>query len=277
MSTSKLFRRSAYLALLSLLLSSCKKVIGYFEEHQDAYNPPCRITNYRVDGGSGQANFVITYDTKGNPISMMDSNRVNPFGTDQYFRYDRLDRLSDYMATYPPSLFAVEWHKYVYARSNYVIDTAMFYETGDVRGPSPIAKNSGEYRINAYTLDELGRITKIWDIPNDSPNIPSLETTLIYDANGNLPSPSTGTMYDTKVNIYRTNKIWQFVYQNYSRNNLVSEHFGSLPQYNIFGLPLNLQNLEVFNDYPFNEPNLDVEAVLNYACDVPQGPLTLGK
>jgi len=47
----------------------------------------------------------------------------------------------------------VAWHKYVYARPDYVIDTAMYYETGYVYGPSPIAKDAFEYYIKAYSLD----------------------------------------------------------------------------------------------------------------------------
>lgn len=270
----KLFGRTAYMALLILLLSSCKKVIDYIEQHPDAYVPPCRITNYRVSGGDGTGtNFVVSYDAKGNPITMMDSDRVNAIGIDQYFRYDKVNRLSDYMQAYAPATGAIEWHKYVYPRPDYVIDTAMFYETGDVRGPSPIAKNTYEYRINAYTLDQLGRIVKIWSIPNDSPNTPSLQNTVVYDANGNLPVAYPVLIYDNKVNVYRTSKTWQFVYQNYSRNNLEYSVSSFSPRYNGFGLPLNLDNLEFWNFNPFDQFNPGPEATIDYACDLPQGPV----
>jgi hypothetical protein len=274
MPKSKLFVRAACTVLLTLLFSSCKKVIDYIEQHPEAYIPPCRITNYRVSGGPGaKTNFVVSYDAKGNPITMMDSDRVNAVGTDQYFRYDKFNRLSDYMQAYAPATGAIEWDKYAYPRPNYVIDTAMFYETGDVRGPSPIAKNTLEYRISAYTLDQLGRIVKIWDIPNDSPNTPSLQNTVVYDANGNLPVRYPVLFYDNKVNPYRTSKTWQFVYQNYSRNNLEYsiDHFS--PQYNVFGLPLTLDNLAFWGFYPFDQVNLGTEATIDYACDLPQGPV----
>lgn len=274
MSTPKLFARAACAALLTLLLSSCKKVIDYIEQHPDAYIPPCRITNYRVFVGSALlANYVVSYDTKGNPITMLDSDRVHAVGNDHYFRYDKFSRLSDYMQAYAPATGAIAWHKYAYPRPNYVIDTAMFYETGDVRGPSPIAKNTYEYYIYAYTLDQLGRIVKIWDIPNDSPNIPSLQNTVVYDANGNLPVSLPILSYDNKVNPYRTSKIWQFVFQDYSRNNLESTIDNFSPQYNVFGLPLILDNLEMWNFYSFDEVNLGSEATIDYACDLPEGPV----
>ncbi|HVV70363.1 MAG TPA: hypothetical protein VHI52_02515 [Verrucomicrobiae bacterium] len=268
----KHFVPAACMALLLFLGSACKKAIDYIEKHPDAYVPPCRITNYRVTGGYGPANFVVTYDAKGNPITMMDSDRVHPMGTDQYFRYDKFNRLSDYMQAYAPATEAVEWHKYYYARADYVIDTAMFYETGDVHGPSPIARNTGEYWIRAYSLDNQGRIIKIWDIPNDPPNIPFLVGTAVYDARGNLPLPGTNVRYDDRVNFYRTSKTWQFVYKNYNRNNLVLVD-GSFPlQYNVFGLPTNLQNLQQYV-YPFNQENFGSQAFLQYACDMPQGPV----
>lgn len=54
---------------------------------------------------------------------MLDTNHHRQLGYNQYFRYDKQGRVSDYMTTYPPSLYAVIWHKYVYARPDYVIDT----------------------------------------------------------------------------------------------------------------------------------------------------------
>jgi hypothetical protein len=262
------------------LLSSCKKAYDYIEDHPNTY-PPCRITNYRVMLSDGsQNNFVVTYNQEGNPITMMDSDRVNAVGDDQYFRYDKLNRLSDYMITYAPALGAVEWHKYVYPRPDYIIDTAMFYDTGLVTGPSPIAGNTTEYRINAYTLDHFGRVAKVWSIPNDSPHTPSIQATIVYDANGNLPLIHEGPGeipilgYDDKVNMFRTNKVWQFVYQDYSANNIIIPDSSSSLRYNAFGLPLNLLNLTYFQIYPFEEYNPGgLEAIVDYACSFPKGPV----
>ena len=273
MSKRKLFAHAACMALLSLLLSSCQKAIDYIEQHPDAYVPPCRITNYRVLLFETPVNFVVAYDANGNPVTMMDSDRVHPLGMDRYFRYDNQGRVSDYMQAFPPSLNAVAWHKYFYARRDYVIDTAMFYETGNVQGPSPLAKNAGEYYIYAYTLDQLGRIVKVWSIPIDPPYTPSLQTTVVFDANGNPPVPNPQLSYDNKVNPYRTNKTWQFIFQDYSRNNLINPADGFSPQYNVFGLPLDLDNLEQWNFALFDQENDGPAASLQYACDIPKGPV----
>jgi len=254
--------------------SSCKKTIDFIREHPDAYRTPCRITNYRVVAINGvYSNYVVTYNNVGNPVNMMDSDRVNPIGTDQYFRYDKLNRLSDYMSAYAPNLGAIEWHKYVYQKPGYIIDTAMYYETGDVRGPSPIAKNTTEYSIFAYTMDELDRIVKIWSIPIDSPHTPLLKNIFIYDANGNLPLPDTSLVYDNKVNFFRTNQVWQFIYKNYSRSNLILRDGSFAPQYNDFGLPLIRPNLERWYIYPFNQWNYSEEAFVDYSCSITKEPV----
>ena len=263
------------------LLSSCKKAYDYIEDHPNTY-PPCRITNYRMIFSDGSQNdFVVTYNQQGNPISLKDSIRANVATTDQYFRYDKLNRLSDYMICYVPAVGAIEWHKYVYPRPDYIIDTVMFYDTGLVTEPSPIAANTTEYRISAYTLDHFDRIAKVWSIPNDSPHTPSLQSTIVYDANGNLPLPfappgefvpSLG--YDNKVNMFRTNKVWQFVYQDYSANNIIVQDSSSSLRYNDFGLPLNLIDLTVYLIFPFQEYNPGgPEAIVDYACSFPKGPV----
>ena len=273
MSKPKLFLQAAAMALLSLLFVSCQKAIDYIEQHPDAYVPPCRVTNFRTVVSGIPANYVVSYDEKGNPISMLDSNRATPVGYDEYFRYDKQGRVSDYMLAYPPATYAVEWDKYFYARPDYVIDTAMFYETGSVFGPSPLAKNTDEYYIRAYSLDKLGRIVKVWSIPLDPPYTPTIASILVYDANGNLTPPNPELSYDNKVNIYRTSKTWQFVFQDYSRNNLQHPGDGFLPQYNVFGLPLQLDNLEQFFYLTFGEENYGPTATVEYVCDVPKGPV----
>ncbi len=262
------------------LLPSCKKAYDYIEDHPNT-NSPCRITNYRVVwSGEFQYNYVVIYNEQGNPITMMDSDRVNAVGFDEYFRYDKLNRLSDFMLAYAPNLGAIEWHKYAYPRPDYIIDTVMFYNTGLVTGPSPIASNTTEYRISAYTLDHFDRIEKVWSIPNDSPHTPSLQGTNVYDANGDLPLPAQAVGeyprlgYDDKVNLFQTNKVWQFVYQDYSANNLIILDSSSSIRYNAFGLPLNLSNLTIYEIYPFEEYNFGgTEEIVNYACSLPKGPV----
>ncbi len=261
-------------ALISAFLPSCHKVYEYIKDHPDAYRTPCRITNYRVTASNGaHSNYLFTYNSAGNPVSIMDSDRVQPIGIDQYFRYDRFGRLSDYLYAYAGAIGAVAWNKYEYVRPDYIVDTAMYYETGLVNGPSPVAKYTEGYYIYAFTLDAYGRIIKTWEIPNDPPHTPSLTGTLTYDANGNLSLPGPELSYDDKVNYFRTNKVWQFIHKNYSRNNLVWLDGNFPTRYNSFGLPLNPRNLERWYIYPFSLGNASRESQIDYACPINKGPI----
>ncbi len=270
MSKLKLFAITC-MALLSL--SSCRKVYDYIREHPDAYQPPCRVTNFRVLSVNGaHSNFVISYNGKGNPISIMDSDRVNPMGWDQYFRYDRYDRLTDYIICGPPSTSAMIWHKYAYIRPDLIADTSIGY-TGEIDQPAPLAKDAVSYHIRTFNMDRLGRIAITTYLSYDPPHTPYLIDTLKYDANGNLPIPDWTGVYDDKVNILRTNKVWEFVNINYSRNNLLINDGAFPTRYNEYGLPLNLRNQARFLMYPFRVENYDQEAFVTYACSLPKGPI----
>lgn len=250
--------------------TSCRKVCDFIRDHPDAHDSLCRVTVITFNVGE---KYLISYNERGNPVSMLESTGTSINDLNRYFRYDRWDRLSDYMGAYPGNFGAIYWHKYAYPRPGYITDTVMFYETGDIRGPSPIAKNTAEYRISAYTLDAHGRIAKIWSIPNDPPHIPVLQSEVHYDANGNLPLPDSSLSYDDKVNPYRTNKVWQFIYQDYSRNNIQKNDYFWFPTYNTFGLPLTIRNLQSYNIYPFDVVNRADEMQITYACTMPKGPI----
>ena len=90
---------------------------------------------------------------------------------------------------------------------------------------------------------------------------------LSYDRNGNLVRP--GVTYDDKINIYRTNRVWQFINGDYSRNNPVTGGgFYSFPvtpaAYNGAGLPTRfLGPSTLIFGYSFY--TMDV----TYSCDVP--------
>jgi len=259
--------------ILLTTTTSCRKVYDYIHDHPDAHDSLCQVTAIRFRGPDA-VEYDITYDPKGNPVTMMNTNRLSSYALDRYFRYDRWGRLSDYMGAYPGNFGAIYWKKYAYIRPNFVTDTTMYYETGDVRDPSsPLARNSAEYYIYGYTLDAHGRIVKIWSIPNDPPHTPVLQSELHYDANGNLPLPDSTLTYDDKVNVYRTNKVWQFIFRDYSRNNIIKNDHFFFPTYNTFGLPLNILNLQAYNNYIFDIDNQNPELYITYACSVPKGPI----
>lgn len=267
-------------ALISLLilstLPSCRKVFDYIKDHHDAHDTLCRITQIRVRGYFGHPDTVnITYDAKGNPISMLLTSPPGSVGNlDQYFRYDRYGRLSDYFWSYIKAKGVIVWHKYGYPRKNFITDTVMQY-TGMIDEPSPIAGEAQfGYGITGYTMDAHDRISKIWSVPKDPHQPPQLGGNITYDANGNLPISDSGVVYDNEVNPYRTSKTWQFVFQDYSRNNRVlTGIFAPVPTYNDFGLPVALPNLNLRNFILFFLSNTDPAMTITYACPAPKGPI----
>ena len=255
--------------------SSCRKVYDFIRDHPDAHDSLCRITRIYARGYFGHPDtFNIAYNAKGSPLSML---ATGPYGTsgnlDQYFRYDRYNRLTDYLWTFIKSNGALVWHKYGYPRPNFVTDTVISY-TGEIHGPSPIAASSYYYYIVGYTLDAHDRIERVWGLPNDPHEPPQPGGLIIYDANGNLPPSDSGVVYDNMVNPYRTNKVWQFVYNDYSRNNQVlTGLFAPTPIYNSFGLPVSLPNLNIRNYIIFFLSNTDPAMQFEYACSPPKGPI----
>jgi len=249
---------------------SCRKLIDYIRDHPGAHDSLCQVTVLKFNK---ENKYFISYNDKGNPITMKDANR-SLAAFDRYFRYDRFNRLSDFLVAYPGSFVADIWHKYGYPRPGYVTDTVMFYDSQNVNGPSPLAMNSYQYDISGYTLDAHERIVKIWSIPNDPPHIPVLYKEVHYDANGNLSLSSPDLSYDDKVNPYRTNKVWQFLFQDYSRNNIVKNDHLFFTTYNSFGLPLAIRNLQSYNIYVFGVDNIEAAQMdITYACSAPGGSI----
>ena len=253
--------------------SSCRKVIDYIRDHPDGHDTPCRITQIRVAVSPERPDtFNITYNAQGNPLTMLSTKPYySGSNFEQYFRYDRFGRLSDYYTAFIKAEGVMLWHKYAYPHDNLVTDTLIPY-TGSIHGPAPIASdNPFGYYITGYTFDAQGRMAKVWNMPYTSQGSPQLDHEITYDANGNQPHSDPGFSYDNKVNVYRTSKVWQFVYFDYSRNNLVRDDGTFTPTYNSFGLPLNLRALRIYTIRPyFDLFDTGTEITLSYACTAPQ-------
>ena len=87
-----------------------------------------------------------------------------------------------------------------------------------------------------------------------------LKSTYNYDGAGNLIHPaSAGVVYDNKMNINRTNDIWQFLSRDYSMNNPFTAD-----AYNAAGFPT------VVNTLPSvlwsSEFKRGVPMQINYRC-----------
>jgi hypothetical protein len=286
MSKHPIFHSALLLAgcITLLTLPSCRKVYDFVRDHPDAHDTLCRIT--RLSYGSPDTNhldfstpqFEITYNAKGNPVGILMVDKLTPYyALEQHFRYDRFDRLTDFILnyaggpdviTYIPS--AIIWHKYAYPRPGIVTDTFLTYTSSPIDGPPPFAQ-PGQL-IYLYKFDAAGKMIATAQtsfLPNQPPPVFS---PIAYDARGNKDlSIYTDIVYDNSINIYRTNKVFQFVYQDYSRNN--PTRTGISPT-NQFGLPTQLPLI-----YEGPVPNFDeyfsfaYTYYIYYACSAPKGPI----
>lgn len=267
---------------LLFMFSSCKK--GYEVIHNpNQSHTPCQISKIVFTSLAYQPDdYDIFYNAHGTPDSMIDNHPAGNYGNPRYFfRYDSLGRLSDWMLCNQPfssygGYFAFAWHKYEWTSANYVIDTLITY-AGDVHGPRPIASQiNTSNTIWAYTLDSHGRISKDWTIKgyNESTHAPVLGATYVYDSTGNLPLTDTTLTYDNKINLYRTNWVWEFIFHDFNRNNTIKKtpFFGGYA-YNTYGLPTDMEPNYLGFAGQFNIINNGPNTQFSYACSMDQGPV----
>ena len=270
--------------------SSCRKVCDFIRDHPDAHDSVCRVTNLHLSDAFGNPIVAdISYNDKGNPVTRFVHFPGYPLNVGHigasniWYRYDKHDRLLYSYSNFTPGFggppadpnisYGMGFHKYAYPRPNFVTDSLINYPS-DTSYP-PIYDSISGTSITGYTLDARGRISKVWNLSRDPHVPPQLIKEMVYDANGNLPLPGADLSYDDKINPYRTNGIWQFLFNDYSRNNIVKIDYFYFTQYNTFGLPLNLRNLQSYPYYYylFGMNNMAMEMTFTYACSIPKGPI----
>jgi len=267
---------------LLFMFSSCKK--GYEVIHNpNQRHTPCQISTVVFTSLAMQPDdYVIYYNAKGTPDSMIDNHPAGNYGNPRYFfRYDSLGRLTDWMLCNQPfssngGYFAYAWHKYEWIGPDYVTDTMITY-AGDVHGPRPVAADVLTYNnVRAYTLDAHRRITKIWNLRDGTTTFdpPALGATYTYDANGNRPLTDTALTYDNKINLYRTNWVWEFIFNDFNRNNTIKKTplFGGYT-YNTYGLPTEMEPNYLGSAGQFNVINNGTNLEITYACAMGHGPV----
>lgn len=224
----------------------------------------------------------FSYDLYGNPVTI---SRLE-IGTELYdyiFWYDPEHRLTDVIGT--SSLQATTgsgygtWDKLYYTKDRITLDT--LFSFGIINGTRPesdISPDSLPFirRISSYEYDSKGRISRVKDI---LPGRYVLINIYVYDRNGNLSkielvsnTPHSDTTfilasgYDNKVNINRTNSIWQFLDRDYSENNGFTAD-----KYNKAGLPTAISNIN--RQSPLPEPfgflNIWTPLTIQYDCQLP--------
>ncbi|WP_126246191.1 hypothetical protein [Chitinophaga rhizosphaerae] len=238
---------------LSLIASACVLLAGYLlsgchtDPHLHPGKPYCKITKVKGDlNFSGPVDsFVITYNHKGNPVSMV-RGFVGTGSPNYLFLYDQKGRMTDFYGVYEnPSSFDV-WHRYYYdARNRIILDST--YEFGEVGPgnkplPSPGRPYLGVRNISTYTYDQFDRIVKSTDTYGRDTVF--MTRRYKYNVAGNLISVEEQTggasttitdSYDNKINYHRLHPIWQFLDRDYSVNNPLP-----VAAYNAYGLPVSL-------------------------------------
>jgi len=274
---------SAAVCLLLLLFSSCRKNSGPIPHPGDT-DSLCQVIQLRVLSVFGPDRYAISYNTNGNPVSMLvdsvDAN-VKLGNLDHYYRYDNTDRLSDQVVANISSAVANASHKYVYVSPTLIEDTLLYFNQDDpsslpsVYAPTPTSAAAKYYILYSYGLDARGRVVTA---TSASSNLTQSSKTLTwtYDANGNRNLTDRSLTYDNKLNPYLTNKVWQFLNLDYSVNNPVRTDSSYNNVYNEFGLPVDLQTIVDYDDnlILFGVQNFNPNIQISYACHMIHGPIS---
>jgi hypothetical protein len=235
--------------------------------HPDKIPQLCDITKmtYLRPGYSGGqvVNTVFYYNKWGNPDSIISDYSSTGHPSRHYFKYDHQRRLASYLSAFDSengSYWA--WRVYQYDHKNRIISDSN-YSFGILVNNQPQYPPESQFRIKStYTYDAKDRVLKVV-YRSGSGSI--VTRSFVYDSRGNRQDDD-GTppeVYDNKVSIYRTHRIWMFIMLNYSINNAPSGDYPpTLPvAYNQYGLPLDLREFTPFVDF-----GLGKNAVITYKC-----------
>ena len=220
------------LGIVSLvaLFTSCQKEITKKDDVPSAILPGqgtnCNIESLSIEPNTaGVHNHLIAYDEYQNPKFISSSDPTNiPVRT---FKYDSWYRLREFRGEFPNGNFD-SWHFYGYDNNGRLaIDTT--YYSGKITGDRPTTYSKAIISQSFY--DAQGRVAHV--INQDMRFGFVTEEFYSYDANGNrVYPPGSGVVYDNKINLNRTNDLWQFLSKDYSMNNPFIAN-----AYNVAGYP----------------------------------------
>jgi hypothetical protein len=211
---------------------------------------------------------IFTYNALGNPVSIIHQKDIGE--DDLFFRYDHANRLTDFIIAYANAAAngGDQWHRYSYDPHNttrVIADTDYIsYETAN----GTIASYDG-IELTTFEYDAQNRISKTTELVLAPGITDTIVTAYTYDSHGNLETG--GAVYDNKVNVHRTNKLWMFLDKDYSVNNPVDN---GTYTYNQVDLPLTIAvsstSLVAGFDfmgigYPFGFRSVSI----GYSCSIP--------
>ena len=209
-----------------------------------------------VPGAADTIDFF--YNQMGNPTRMTHKKDI---GENALFRYDRSNRLSEYINIYPNGA-GDYWHKFTYdqVRADRIIADTAFRDFFSSNGQ---LVDYNDIDLTTFKYDSIGRIiqTKEYVLGD------TIVRNFAYDSKGDLQYP--GALYDNHPNVHLTNKIWMFIDRLYSINNPVDQESYT---YNSSGYPKTISNSSavapglVFIQigYPF----AIIKARFDYSCSV---------
>lgn len=230
--------------LLFVQLFGCRKT---FQEDRQLQNteslqsaklvkapiPTCLIEKITSWSGVDSPQIAkFAYDYSGNPVRV-EFNHTGTGRPNLSFTYDKEGRLTDYYAPYrlEPNTAYEFWYHYTYDQTGerVLIDTQYLFGSivDGVPQPNPAYKSAGNYEY-----DYKGRVRKVTRtvMLQSGPPFPTYVDTYQYDTTGNLLGFGP---YDSRTNMHRANKVWQFIDRNYSVNNPTKAG-----KYNKLGYPL---------------------------------------
>ncbi|HUQ67148.1 MAG TPA: hypothetical protein VM101_13385 [Flavitalea sp.] len=229
-----------FVILVFFMFASCTK-INFAEYRKDPGIDLrfCNIKTWTDIHGDEERKNLFTYNEHDNPVSVT-SDHAGTGSGHHFFTYDNLQRLLKYE------------YEFVFTKSYH-------YESNSRKAThAQVTDVYGRELLETYTYDDRGRIIKsvleLVSSPFEDDEYPTQTKEYIYlndDIssilfNGQQQNPDVE--YSNKLSIYMTNKVWQFINQNYSKHSLAS-----VETYNRMNLPLHFKA----NEYSF--PFLDIE------------------
>ena len=239
-----------YIFVVFFMFVSCTKFnLADYRKNPGVDLRFCNIKTWSDIHGDEQRTNIFIYDENENPISVT-SNLAGTGNGSHFFTYDSIQRLKSYEYEF------VQTRNYHYEGSRRRASDAQVIDV------------YGRELLETYTYDDLGRIIKsvleLISSPFEDEEYPTVTKEYIYlnddissiIVNGEQQNPDI--TYTKKPSIYMTNKVWQFVNQNYSKHSVAN-----VSAFNRIGLPATFQN----NQYEF--PFLDIEgagSAVTYFC-----------
>lgn len=257
--------RCAIVFAIVLLFSDCSK------PDQD-YPHYCQILRFVNTSTEIYNNYTadFQYDSKGTPQRITRTNTGT--GMPNYlFRHDKYNRVTDVIGSYGNGdngdVFEF-WYRLKYDAKNRVILDSSFYNGIIGNNPGPIPGVSLLILVHTHEYDAQNRIIR----SHRQESSGYQDRYYYYNHKGNLDSTvikwDDGSQYiaqygnyDDKINIRRTNPLWQYLDRNYSKNN----SFNTITS-NRYGLPTTVEAPAV-KDNPvyfltFSIDNMNIQ----YSC-----------